>query len=315
MDVAGGGFRRRDERQVGEGSTVALGDDGAPRVELPRLLQLRHAQGRCHVRHVGFVAGRHDIVEPRSLQLAFAGEDILVDAVQAQQPQPARELGVGRCHHPALAGGDGLGGVEAEDGGVRGAVADHPAAKGRGQGMGCVLDHLQPMVAGQRSDRLHVAGEARDMHRHDGAGARRDRGRHPCRVDGHGRGVDIDQHGRRAHLDDGERRGDEGVGRGDDLVTRADAERLQRQQQSHSVGVHRDGMDIGADEAGEVRFKFPDLGAAGQPAGAEALDDGRNGVLADIRPRQRYHPTGRLALDLVQHDCPPDDAHNATKRQ
>ena len=54
-----------------------------------------------------------------------------------------------------------------------------------------------------------------------------------------GRGIDVDEHRPRAEPRDRAGGGEERIGRRDDLVARADAERHQRQQQR--VGARRDG--------------------------------------------------------------------------
>ena len=94
-----------------------------------------------------------------------------------------------------------------------------------------VADHSQSVLLRQSRDRRHVRGLPVEVHRNDGLGLRRDLRLDLIDVDVVGRGVDVDEHHLRAGHLDRLGRGDEGVGDRDDLVTRADTQRLQRDEQ------------------------------------------------------------------------------------
>src|SRR5579864_7035530 len=114
------------------------------------------------------------------------------------------------------------------------------------------------------------------MHRHDGAGPRRDGGVDQSWIDRVGGGVDVDQDRRGADRNDGEDRGDEGVRGGDDFVARTDAEPPERQLNRSAAGTDANAVP-GTGEAGELLFK------------------GRNGPAAD-----EVSPTADLADGIIE---------------
>jgi hypothetical protein len=98
------------------------------------------------------------------------------------------------------------------------------------------------VAGGNRVDLVHVGALAVQAHRHDGAGARRDRGLDTRGVDVAGVGLDVHPDRHAAQQDDGLRRGRERERRGDDLVARLQVQRHHRDQQRLGAAGHGDAM-------------------------------------------------------------------------
>ena len=114
------------------------------------------------------------------------------------------------------------------------------AAIGPEDGMGRILDDGDGPR--HRQDRVHVAGDPAIVHDHDGAGARRDQGRDPGRVDVEGVGLHVGEQDARAPQQEGVGRGAEGIGGNDDLVAGRDFEGQGRQFQSVRAGGREGGV-------------------------------------------------------------------------
>ena len=84
--------------------------------------------------------------------------------------------------------------------------------------------------------------------------------------------VAVDQHRRRAGFRDRADGRDEGIGRGDDLVAMADAERLQRQLERIGAGADADGV-TGADQFGKAPLELGNRLAQGEIAGCDQPAD------------------------------------------
>ena len=104
------------------------------------------------------------------------------------------------------------------------------------EGQGAVLDHGDATGFGQGGYRIHVAGQAQVMDRHDGLGALRNRPRDGRRADIAGLTLDIDEDGPRAAMLDHMAGGDMGLGRHDDLVPRPNPMGQQGKMQGRGAG-------------------------------------------------------------------------------
>ena len=129
-----------------------------------------------------------------------------------------------------------------------------------------VLDHREPMPAGQRHDRLHVGRLAVEMDGHDRPGARRDRRRNPVGIDVGAGGRRLDRHGLgtdRRHRQPGR---DVGIGRHDDLVARTEIPGAQHQLQRLQPIAEADAV-TGAAERRVLGLERLDFLAEHEPAG------------------------------------------------
>ena len=107
-------------------------------------------------------------------------------------------------------------------------------------GLACVFNHHDPMLIGKLLDGIHVGRMPIQMNGENSFRAASDGsfdGRHVQSV---GVRIDVDQHRLGASMRHAECGGDETVGGGDDLVTRTDIERPQREFECRRTGVHTD---------------------------------------------------------------------------
>jgi len=190
------------------------------------------------------LAGPEEYTQLIALAVA-APEELQSAAVRAVQGGAVVVEGAGSLNvvvvvghqRAALAAVEVLRGLEAEAAHV--AVGPDRLAAPLGQvGLAGVLDDGEAPPVGERKDRVEVRGSACDVHRHDGAGARRDGGLDLLGVDLVRPRVAVDEDGQRMVQQHDVDRRDEGVGRNDYLVTGAD---LQRGE----CGVERGGAAVG----------------------------------------------------------------------
>ena len=124
------------------------------------------------------------------------------------------------------------------------------------------------------------------VHRDDRAGAECDRRRDLRRVDRQRVRFHIDQHRSGAHmLDDVDGRS-ERQRRRDHFVARPDPTRDECGVEPGRAGVQREGR-LGRDRRCELGFEAGDLGAGGDPVGAQGVDDLGDLLLADKGGRKR----------------------------
>ena len=115
------------------------------------------------------------------------------DAVEAQETEALREVGVVGGDHAALAGGDGLDGMEAED--RRGAAAaDRPPTIRRAERVRRVLDQCDAVPRGEGTERIQVDRLPREVDRHDRACAIRDGTFDRGRIQVERRRIDVREH-------------------------------------------------------------------------------------------------------------------------
>ncbi len=153
----------------------------------------------------------------RSLKPTTSFSYWTLHALVAVEPHQSLDLGVGDRDHAALAGGHVLGGVEREhrEGAER---ADGRAVQRGAVGLRRVLEDLEPVLPGDRSDAVHVGRMPVEVHGHDGRRCGRDACRDVVGSRQKVSGLDVGEDGRSArqcHRVGG--RG-EGERRDDDLV-------------------------------------------------------------------------------------------------
>ena len=104
-------------------------------------------------------------------------------------------------------------------------LADGEIIAARADALRAILNHRKAVSFGNFRYRRHVRRQAVEMHGHDGARFRRDRGSQFANVEIMRLAIGIDQHRRRAGQPDGLGRGEKCVRSGDDLVARPEAQR------------------------------------------------------------------------------------------
>lgn len=152
--------------------------------------------------------------------------------MQAHDAASRREVFAARDHHAAFPRGDCLGGIEREHGGITAQRTDQTTAVRRRQRMRSVLHHRNAVSCRQGEEWIHVARQSGEMHRHDHLRSRGDPGLDLRHVEVEGDRVDVHEDRMGTEIPHHLRRGRECVRGGDDLVTRADPERLQGDVQS-----------------------------------------------------------------------------------
>ena len=211
--------------------------------------------------------------------------------MEAMQLKQAQLVWIISHHRAALDGGHVFVRVEAEHHDIaEGAnVATLPA---RTDGMRCILDHTQTMLARQSVQRVHVERMTGKMHRHDGAGAWRD-GRFDRRqIDVPRVQIHVHEHGSCTHASDDIGRGHKTHGGRDHFIARLDADHQQRQFQARSGRGQRP-YRAAATELGKLPLQLLHLRAAGQPARTQHLRHRLHGCFVDIRASERkeFHDT------------------------
>ena len=136
------------------------------------------------------------------------------------------------------------------------------------------------MPPGDLLDRTHLGGLAVEMHRNDRPGSRRDRRLDPPGVDVVGVGLDIDEDRPGTGPPDRSCRGEEGVRRGDHLVSRPDVEGQKRQQERVGTRSTTD-TACGAAILGQLGLEPGDFRSEHEHLALENLADDRLDLVAD----------------------------------
>ena len=217
---------------------------------------------------------------------------------------------------PALARGQRLRGLVAER--AERADASGPAAAPLlAVRVRAVLDDRQPVAVGDRRQAVHVGHLLAQVHRHDGARARRDRGLDGIGVDRPALRFHVHDHRQRSGCDRGVGGGGERQRRHDHLVAPADPERLQRHLHGDRPVHHHDSVGR-ALVVGEPRRELGVARARLRPAPdlpvQHHICHGVGVALVDLRPgrirlaahagtavnRQNAHPDLRDVLTPVR---------------
>ena len=275
---------RRDAREAGKALVVARRLGGATRVVLLEAVQLPERDAGMQVGEVVLVARLDDVVAAGTLALV-ALPGIAVEPVQTQRAHAVGERLVAQRQHASLARGEVLVRVERE----AGRIADRAdlatavdACLDRVRG---VLDHGEPVLVGDRADRLHVDGMARVVDGHDRAGPRRHTGGHLGGIDAERHRIDVAEDGFRARLHDHVRGGRPGDRRRQHLVARADAEGDEREVHRGGAGGHGEGV-LDAAVGGELLLELRREGPGGEPARLERAEHVRALLLAERGRRE-----------------------------
>ena len=215
-------------------------------------------------------------------------------------PQPAylpgHLLAGGQDHAPVAAASEVLGGIERQARDVAPGSRRLVAIRGSHRLRG-VLDHGEAAGAGDGGDGVHGGRLAIEVDGHDGPRPRRHRLVHERGIQVVRSRIDVHEDGPRVHHEHAGRRGHEGEGRGDDLVTGPDADRLEGDDEG--IGARSDPDAVGdTAEAGQLALEGGDLGPENEAAGGE-----------HARRRRRQLGLERLVLprevDLGDHRLPP----------
>ena len=151
--------------------------------------------------------------------------------------------------------------------------AAQPALVSRAVRLGGVLHNEQLPFLCDLQQRVHVRRMAVKMHRHDGFGARRQGAFHRLHIQGGIVRLAIHQDGARPGLGDGQHTRDEGVGRDNHLITRANAEGEQGEMQRIRAVRHPDAKG-NLVERREFLFEFAHVFAEDEIAAARRAQQG-----------------------------------------
>ncbi len=279
--------RRLHFLQSGQAALVYAGVSRAQGMQALDFFELAQADGGLHIAEVVLETGLEHLVIPVPF-FGVAVPGVLGDAVQTQHAHALGQGGVVGGDHAALAGGDVLGGVEAEGrrGAGRAGSSRREAAILSVGGVSGVFNDVQTMALRNLPDFVHAAGQPAQMDGDDGS-----------RAGGHPRGdtggieiavrADIGQHRRRAHLQDDIDGGAERERSSNDFITLADTGCGQGQVQAGGAGVHGQCM-ARAGVRPEAGFETGGAIAGGQPAGAQGIRHLGDFFLADGRHMKRY---------------------------
>ncbi len=166
---------------------------------------------------------------------------------------------------------------EAEAADVADGAHRAPAAA-RADGLRRVFDDRHA----ERQQGVDLRGAAEEVHRQDGAGARRDRGGDRGGIQVQRDGIDVGEHRPRADAHDGLGGRDEGEGRGHHLVTRPDVDR--REGRDQRVGARRHAHDLlrrDVEPRGEGGLERDHLVAEDEAPTLEHTSEGRGERVGD----------------------------------
>ena len=206
FDASGGGQRR-------ESLVVGIPDRQAVLVDPVRLLELRPEIGRVHV--AGEIAGA--VIDPGIFVHLPAEKAGAVRALLAEDLRGVVVFGIPDHQGAALSHGVVFRLVE----GVAAEIADRAQRASLVEGHDAlrrVLDDLQAVPRGDVEDRVHLAGDAGVVYRHDGPRAVRDSGLDLLLIEVHRVRADVDEDRRRVREHDGRRRAGERKARDNDFV-------------------------------------------------------------------------------------------------
>jgi hypothetical protein len=263
---------------------VAVGQLAAAAAERIESCELRQTDASRHIRQVVLAAG---------LQHVDSALGITLDAVETLAFDAANLIGIVEHDGAALDGGHVLVRMKAEAGNVA-ERSDATAAPDRSDRVRSVLDDAQTVRSCDVLQAVHVNRQAGEMHRHDGAGSRREGFFDAADVEISADELHIDEHrpGADTQYDIGARR--EAHCRHDHFVRLANARGQERELEGCRAGGER--ADRAATQIGGKRtFKSVDVGPGRNPSRAQDFADAGDGFLIDAGARKRQiHGHARL---------------------
>jgi hypothetical protein len=230
------------------------------------------------------------------------------DAVVAELAHPPRQLRIVGRHHPALAGGDVLDGVEAERVQVR-ERSHRTVPVGPARCVARVGHQGQPVPGSERPQVVVIRRLPGVIDGDDRLRARRDPGFDPFGVQEQRGRIDVREHRRSALVDDAVGRRGERERRDDDLVARPDPQGERGGVEGRRAAV--DGHPLARpDRGGERLFEPPDQRSGREPVGPQRRRHGGHVVVVDPLSAVGEHPrANRFALagavsPVSRHDTP-----------
>ena len=163
---------------------------------------------------------------------------------------------------------------------------DRPSVGGREVRLAGVLDDGEMVARGDALDRQHVRGLSIEVHGHDRARARSDRGGGRIGIEGEAVRIDVGKDRPGAGHHDRQRRVGRGERRRDHLVAGADVERSKRQRDRIGAGTDADGVSR-AHRGGEFGLERRHFRTEHEPAARDHATDGVVHRLGIVARRQR----------------------------
>ena len=239
------GFNRELQRGVGKKFVVAMSDTAATLCPSVEVFEFDSENAALNAFHAVIVA---DFV----VVIADGG------AVFAQGSSAGGLGGVVHDERTAFATcAKVLAGIEAESGHEAEGACDL-AVVFRAVGLGRVFDQGDIVFLTNRKQRVHIAGVAVEMNRHEGFGARGDGLFDALGVDAAGLVVDININRTGTDVGNGPACGNKGLGRGNNFIARTDVKNAQSDMERGGAAVKTDSV-LCAAESGEVFLKLRDV--------------------------------------------------------
>src|SRR5271166_2869677 len=220
---------RSDQNGVpGEKSAIASGYRATPFEQTVQPIQLGKTDGRLNIGNAMVVTDLGIAFEPGRRP----SMPVIVGQRHALLTQAAQLLGQARIiggDHAPFGGGDHLARMQAEDTDV-GQRPDRTAVAAAAEGAGGIIQHVQPVPAGQTANRVDIARQPELIDRHDRPRPAGDPARDIGGIDVVGSRVDLGENRYCADVADDVDRSDESERRYDHLVAGTDTPCVQHQE-------------------------------------------------------------------------------------
>lgn len=291
---------RQGQRQIGQQAVITSRQLPAPGNESVELVQLGQAQGRLQIGDAVIETQLGLLVVPGAVAGLGHLRRVAGHAVAAQAAQMVRQLRAVGQDHAALGAGDDFHRMKAEHRHRREFAAAHrPPGIGRAHRVGGILDQHEAITLRQLRHGAHVAALPGKRHRHHhlGQAARAFGGLELVRqrpgIHVPGVRVDIDEVHLGAAITSAVGRGEEGIGRGPQPVSRPQAGGQAGDVQGRRGIAHRHAM-AGLAASGHGLLEAFDGRPLGQPVGPQHRDHRIN-----VRLVETLAPVGNHAGNLA----------------